>query len=341
LLSSAEVHDYARLTGMLSPFYPDHLKSASYEDHIGGQCIWWDENGQRQERNVVRGTRFVLRANSITFVQAEPIFRLPDYIAVRFNLRITHVHRGLLLGTGPLVDPGFEGKLLIPLHNLTSSDYEIDTNEALIWIEFTKTTFGCIPTESLAAGNRQQLFKGFPPNKKNMTADQYLRKANSTYPIRSSIPAAILESTALTRKSQDNAEAAEATAKKIQFRATLIGAITAAAFFATLIGLYFQVSGLVQTSNGLTTTVQQQVSSLAVDGKELATSTKANSDKIQTSQKELARIGAQIEDFSRSLSQLKQQVSSPAEIGGMAQQLERLRSELEALKQAMPRTAPK
>jgi hypothetical protein len=42
LLSSAEIHDYIRFTGMLHPFYPGSLKSASYEAHIGGEVIWWD-----------------------------------------------------------------------------------------------------------------------------------------------------------------------------------------------------------------------------------------------------------------------------------------------------------
>jgi hypothetical protein len=30
---------------------------------------------------------------------------------------------------------------------LTSSDYDLNTYDALIWIEFTKTTHGTIPTE--------------------------------------------------------------------------------------------------------------------------------------------------------------------------------------------------
>jgi hypothetical protein len=97
----------------------------------------------------------------------------------------------LLLGTGPLVDPGFEGKLLIPLHNLTSSDYDLNTNDALIWIEFTKTTYGVIPTEEVASPIRH--FVGFPIDKKNMTPDQYLYKANLGRPIRSSIPEAITQ----------------------------------------------------------------------------------------------------------------------------------------------------
>ncbi|WGS19240.1 hypothetical protein [Bradyrhizobium sp. ISRA463] len=165
LLSSFEIADYARVTGMMWPFAEKQLKSASYEVFIGGEVIWWDGKGRRQTKIVKRGTPLVLEANSIVFAQVEPIFRLPNYIAIRFNLRITHVHRGLLLGTGPLVDPGFHGKLLIPLHNLTSTDYAIDTNEALIWIEFTKTSFGYQPEveDDLAAQRDARSFKGFPP----------------------------------------------------------------------------------------------------------------------------------------------------------------------------------
>ena len=189
LLSSAEIEAYARVTGMLDPFDPKSLKSASYEAHIGGRFIMWDENGKRITKLVGRNENLTLPANSISFIQIEPDFRLPDYIAIRFNLRITHVHRGILLGTGPLVDPGFQGKLLIPLHNLTASPYSINTKEALIWIEFTKTTFGFKPGEEDA--HYQGEFYGFPQDKMWLTPDEYLRKANGTEPIRSSIPDAI------------------------------------------------------------------------------------------------------------------------------------------------------
>ncbi len=105
LLSSAEIEAYARVTGMLSPFYPKSLKSASYEAHIGGRFILWDENGKKTDKLVGRNEIITLPANSISFIEVEPNFRLPDYMAIRFNLMITHVHRGILLGTGPLVDP--------------------------------------------------------------------------------------------------------------------------------------------------------------------------------------------------------------------------------------------
>src|ERR1041385_2141118 len=125
LLSSEHIKLYVRETGMIWPFEPEEgrLKPASYEVSAGGKFIYWDEKGNKITENITKDSVFTLPANSISFVQIETYFRLPLYIAVRFNLRITHVHRGLLLGTGPLVDPGFHGKLLVPLHNLTSDPY--------------------------------------------------------------------------------------------------------------------------------------------------------------------------------------------------------------------------
>jgi len=127
---------------MIHPFDsgPESLKSASYEVKAGGKFIYWDKDGKKIVQTITKDGTFTLLANSISYIQIEPDFLLPQYIAVRFNLRITHVHRGLLLGTGPLVDPGFHGKLLIPLHNLTSDEYTIRGDEGLIWMEFTKTS---------------------------------------------------------------------------------------------------------------------------------------------------------------------------------------------------------
>lgn len=290
LLSSAEIYDYARTTGMLYPFYPASLKSASYEAHIEGECIWWDEHDRKQKKNIKRGELCVLEPNSITFVQVEPKFRLPNYVAIRFNLRITHVHRGLLLGTGPLVDPGFEGKLLIPLHNLTSSKYHLDTNDALIWIEFTKTTFGCAVIEDLASEKRH--FIPFPESKKNRTPDYYLFKASSGNPIRSSISDAITGSAKSAKSAAD-------TAKTIRNLAAGIGVTAVVALVIALLTLYFQVKGMIQSSIALSVSVEQGLAPLAADAK-------ATADKLTAAQAELIKLQQEVDRLTNQLAELKQ-----------------------------------
>jgi len=138
LLNSADIYDYVAKTGMIHKFYQEKLKPASYEVNLLGRCIYWDEDGKKHDEDITEGKEFILRRNSIAFVTLEPMFRVPDYIALRFNLKITHVYRGILLGTGPLVDPGFSNRLSMPLHNLTTNDYTFRGGEPLIWMEFTK-----------------------------------------------------------------------------------------------------------------------------------------------------------------------------------------------------------
>lgn len=310
LLSSAEIHDYVRLTGMLSPFYEGSLKSASYEAHIGGKSIWWDEIGVRHERDIARGDPFLLKANSITFVQPEPIFRLPNYIAIRFNLRITHVHRGLLLGTGPLVDPGFEGKLLIPLHNLTSSDYHIDTNEALIWVEFTKTSYEVTPTDEIASKERH--FHPFPESKKYLTPENYLQKANRGMPIRSSIPEAIEEG-------RQSAVAAAASVKQLRNWLTGLGLAAFAALAIGLVTVYVQMGSMVQSSNSLSTSVEQSFAPLVTDTKAIS--------------KRTGLLEADIDSLTSKLERIEGKVSMAAEREAVAVMLSTMESRIEEMAQ--------
>jgi deoxycytidine triphosphate deaminase len=200
LLNSADVWDYVLSTGMLCPFRPEELKPASYEIRLLGECVYWDEQSHQKIVNLKEGDEFILKPNSIAFVTLEPYFRVPDYIALRFNLKITHVYRGLLLGTGPLIDPGFHGRLSIPLHNLTTNEYKFKGGEGLIWMEFTKLS-SHIKWENLTGlQNRVGEYKSFPSQKNLKGVKEYLAKASPHRAIKSSISDAVISARDASRK---------------------------------------------------------------------------------------------------------------------------------------------
>src|ERR1043166_7949999 len=145
LLNSADICDYVAATGMIFPFceHTDLLKPASYGPLLKGRGIYWDRNSKKHDLLLSDGkiegyenydyrTEFDLERNSIAFITLEPTFRMPLYLAFRFNLAIREVYRGLLLGTGPIVDPGFQGKISFPLHNLTDEKYTLVAGEQRI-----------------------------------------------------------------------------------------------------------------------------------------------------------------------------------------------------------------
>lgn len=255
LLNSADIIDYVRMTGMLYPFHRSKVKSASYEAAIRGRCIWWGENEERQEKLLEdeNEDEFVLKANSIAFVQVEPQFRLPDYIAIRFNLKIEHVHRGILLGTGPLVDPGFVGKLLIPLHNLTTNEYAFKCGIGLIWIEFTKSSrLGRVAGKNTLGLARYGEYVHFPDRKKNLEPEYYFLQASPYKPIRSSIPEAVRESR----------DAAISSAKQVKQARNLVLWVTGIGgliFILTLAGVTYTTWSLIQDTWKLVDEVRDQL----------------------------------------------------------------------------------
>jgi len=144
LLTCAAFCAYIVEAGLMYPYQltTEAVDLASVDLSLLGKAVWWDEKGQRQDLDIKIDTSFVLKQNSIAFVTLLPYLQIPDYIALRFNLKVRHVYRGLLLGTGPLVDPGFQGYLTIPLHNLTNNEYVFHGGEPLVAVEFTKLDLG-------------------------------------------------------------------------------------------------------------------------------------------------------------------------------------------------------
>jgi hypothetical protein len=111
LRHSGYLASYAIATGMIGPFEPARLtKPATYAVPLMGACRYLDDKGTphafylsndprtRAEHLDVRD-KFELRRNSICYITLKPYFRMPAYVAGRFNLLIRDVYRGLLVGT--------------------------------------------------------------------------------------------------------------------------------------------------------------------------------------------------------------------------------------------------
>jgi deoxycytidine triphosphate deaminase len=199
LLNSADLLDYIATVGMLSPYNitprdrEDWVKPASCAVACTGDVLRFefDENRgvtTRHEYELSEERRLELPANSITFLQLGTTFRIPDYIAARFNLAIREIHRGFLVAPAPLIDPGFVGRLFVPLHNLTSNSYSAKFNEPLVWVEFTKLS----PNEAWdgeTSQPRRAEYVPFPEKKlERRTPAHYLDHANEGKAIASSIP---------------------------------------------------------------------------------------------------------------------------------------------------------
>ena len=227
LLNSADLLDYVATVGMLSPYEitpklrEDWLKPASCAVACTGNVLrfGWDTKKQRLTKTadhvLKEGDRLQLPANSITYLHLGTIFRIPDYMAARFNLAIREIHRGLLVGTGPLVDPGFVGQLFVPLHNLTSNEYSVKFGEPLVWVEFTKLSPN--PAwHSPSSERRVADYVPFPERKlKRKTPALYLDHANDGKPVASSIPEEVERAMVVANEASDRVQRVVRTLRNI------------------------------------------------------------------------------------------------------------------------------
>ncbi len=266
LLNTADLVDYVAAIGMLHPFNVDPanpsvtLKPASCGIPLVGTVLWWETKGgstQLKEHELKHGDKLALKRNSIVYVTLEPMLRMPDYIAARFNLTIRDIYRGILVGTGPLVDPGFTGRLSLPLHNLTFNDYELTGGEPIVWMEFTK-----LSENGRWAGGTPQVRKGeyvpFPDRKRGRrTVHDYVKYA-SPDPITSSIPR-------LVGDAQESARKAERSARR-QLSLSVLAALGVIVGIGAIVFAGFQlVDGVDGRQRDLTRqviTLQQQVKTL-------------------------------------------------------------------------------
>jgi deoxycytidine triphosphate deaminase/cell division protein FtsB len=171
ILLANQIHELCQQHNLLisENYNPKNLRPAAYTLSVGDRYI--DSDGI--ERRLTGSEESILfKKNSIIFVSTKETLNLPYYIVARFNLRVEWVYDGILLGTGPQVDPGFCGYLSCPLYNLTNSDILIKQGDLFATIDFEKTT----SLLEKMSGEERKTFIEAAQNKKLVTT-----ASNETY----------------------------------------------------------------------------------------------------------------------------------------------------------------
>ena len=153
MLLSNEIEMFRQKKLLISDdFEPKNLRPAAYTLRVGPKFV--DSRGRVGQLDDKKRTYFRMEPNSIVYVSTLEKLDLPYYIAARFNLRVKWVYRGILLGTGPQVEPGFRGYLSCPLYNLTDRPIKIEYGEDFATIDFERTTDFCktATVEQIQAG---------------------------------------------------------------------------------------------------------------------------------------------------------------------------------------------
>lgn len=140
LLLSDRILFYCEKVNLVFPYDPCFVGPASYTLHAGREYMISRKPGNVETLDLEKEGKVIIPPNGLIYIRFYEEVNIPRYMIARFNLSVTQVYRGLLLGTGPQVDPGFRGYLGCPIHNFTDENKTIKFLDPLGTIDFEKST---------------------------------------------------------------------------------------------------------------------------------------------------------------------------------------------------------
>lgn len=134
LLTDKEIKD-AIESGELAieDFSEDCLQPASYDMRLGEEAI---TSTQREKISPANKGLLTIPPGDFALVTTHERIRLPPRFAGHIGLRSHYARKGLILLSGPQVDPGFGGVLVLGLNNVSPRDVVIPYKEKFCTVEF-------------------------------------------------------------------------------------------------------------------------------------------------------------------------------------------------------------
>lgn len=120
---------------MIEPFDEQQIQAASYDLRVG------DKGGTTSVKKItsIKDQDYLtLEPGDFAIVTVLEEIRFGSQYAARFGLRSKHARKGLIATTGPQIDPGYHGRLIVGLTNLTPNPVSLAYRDDFLTVEFHK-----------------------------------------------------------------------------------------------------------------------------------------------------------------------------------------------------------
>lgn len=117
----------------IEPFLEKQVQAASYDCRVGDQGA---TTSAKRKVDVRSEGYLSLAPGDFGVVTVLEKIELDSQHTARFGLRSKYARKGLIATTGPQIDPGFRGRLIIGLTNLTPKPVSLPHKDDLVTIEF-------------------------------------------------------------------------------------------------------------------------------------------------------------------------------------------------------------
>jgi dCTP deaminase len=117
----------------IDPFDPKQLQPATYDMRVGAEAV---TSSSKELRKLDEKGFITFQPGDFGFIITMEKIKLSPNYAARFGLRSSLARKGLSATTGPQIDPGYQGRLILGISNLTPNPVTLSHGEDLVSIEF-------------------------------------------------------------------------------------------------------------------------------------------------------------------------------------------------------------
>jgi dCTP deaminase len=134
ILNNKQIEEtYLKGDIVIAPYDESQVQAATYDFRVGEQGA---TTSSKKIVNIRETGFLLLQPGDFGVITVLEEVRLgPQYVA-RFGLRSKYARKGLIATTGPQIDPGFHGRLIIGITNLTPKPVSLPYKDDLISVEF-------------------------------------------------------------------------------------------------------------------------------------------------------------------------------------------------------------
>ena len=123
---------------LIAPFLLAQCRPASYDLTVGDEYYIYDK--EHKDRVVIqpikKNGQFVIPQNTVCYVLTNELVNMPENIVGSLSLRMGLMKQGIMMPHQSPVDPGYTGKLVATLYNLSNERVIVTQGEHLMSIEF-------------------------------------------------------------------------------------------------------------------------------------------------------------------------------------------------------------
>ena len=123
---------YKRGEISIEPFDEKQVQPASYDLRVGEQGA---TTSAKKMINIKQTGYLLIAPGDFAIVSVLEELKLGPQYAGRFGLRSKYARKGLIATTGPQVDPGYHGRLLVGITNLTPKPISLPYKDDFVTIE--------------------------------------------------------------------------------------------------------------------------------------------------------------------------------------------------------------